>query len=103
MKLLLFGSRAGWLVGAPQTSRSNNGSTESGASGASWAETVVLNVCPKLTASPSNVSGACSWTNSTILEAYAGSLGVGVAPGMLWSGAGKVLPLILVYGIRPAS
>ena len=48
---------AGWLVGAPQICRLNNGNKLSGASGTSAAVTVELNVAPKLTGFPSNVFG----------------------------------------------
>ena len=43
---LAAGRTAGLLVGAPQMSRSNKGRTDAGASGESWALTVLANVWP---------------------------------------------------------
>src|SRR6266536_6683285 len=98
MKLLLAGSRAGLLVGAPQICKSKPGSRPGSASGASAAVTVLKNVAPKLTGSPSKVSTDCARVNSrTASRLVAG----GVAEVTLESGAGKVLPLMRVYGIRP--
>jgi hypothetical protein len=81
----------------------NSGSKLSGASGASAAVTVELKVAPKFTVLPWKVLGACACTKSMIFVAYAGSLGGGVCETTEGSGAGKVLPLILVYGSRPGS
>jgi hypothetical protein len=67
MNCRLFGSNAGWLVGAPQIWRSKPGSSAGSAFGASWAVTVLKKVWSKLTGWPAKVSGALFWMNVWML------------------------------------
>src|SRR4051812_1335745 len=101
MKLGLVGSRIGRDVGKPQISRLKYGSSVSPSSGtpfgyASSRRTVLKKVLPKLTGSPSQVSGAMSRTNCSIFSWYLGSSGWGDWPNTFLSGAGNVLPFILL-------
>ena len=103
MKFELFGSRAGLLVGAPQISRLNRGSRMRGRRAHRRSDRVIEGLVPKLTASPSNVSGASGLHELNDLGVVVGSQIGGVALIMAGSGAGNVLPLICVYGSRPSS
>src|SRR4051812_49409122 len=94
-KLLFFGSRTGFEVGAPQIWRLMRGSRLAAPSPfgkTSSYVTVFENVLEKLTGMPSQVSGAFSFTNWTILDEYSESFGLGAALAIAGSLAGNNEP-----------